>query len=316
MVLAPYGILQSLIRARDLDRDARVGGARARAAAARFGIDLVPDVPKWREYENRVQLRGRARRRAADARRIGPPGSEAAADDVRADATSSGAGGTTREHRFDLTFRTLSVRQMTAPARTRRVSRRRGARRLPRRPVGRARRRLDHPGEKEVTFRSCFRLFPWSFDMSGHSKWASIKHKKGAARRQARQDFHAPHQGTDRRGPHRRRRSRHEPAPAHDHRRRQGGQHAGRQHQARHPPRHRRRAGRVVRRSAVRGLRARRRRGHHRRAHRQQEPHGRRDPPHAREARRQPRRRPTPSPGCSTRRATSSSRSRRPTKRS
>ena len=58
--------------------------------------------------------------------------------------------------------------------------------------------------------------------MSGHSKWASIKHKKGAARRQARQDFHAPHQGIDGRGPHRRRRSRHEPAAADDHRRREG----------------------------------------------------------------------------------------------
>ena len=59
-----------------------------------------------------------------------------------------------------------------------------------------------------------------------------------------------------------------------------------------------------------------RRRGHHRRADRQQEPHRRRAAPHARKARRQPRRRPTPSPGCSPRRATSSSRSRRPTKRS
>ena len=39
----------------------------------------------------------------------------------------------------------------------------------------------------------------------------------------------------------------------------------------------------------LRGLRARRRRGHHRHAHRQQEPHGRRAAPHAREARRQPR---------------------------
>ena len=35
--------------------------------------------------------------------------------------------------------------------------------------------------------------------------------------------FHAPHQGIDRRGARRRRRSRHEPAPAHDHRRREGG---------------------------------------------------------------------------------------------
>ena len=34
--------------------------ARVVAPGGTFGIDLVPDVPKWREYENRVQLRGRA----------------------------------------------------------------------------------------------------------------------------------------------------------------------------------------------------------------------------------------------------------------
>ena len=140
--------------------------------------------------------------------------------------------------------------------------------------------------------------------------------QEGRPRREARQDFHAPHQGTHRRGPRRRRRPRHEPAPAHHHRRREGGEHARREHQARHPPRHGRGAGRVVRGSAVRRLRPGRRRGHHRRPHRQQEPHGRRAASRARKARRQPRRQPTPSPGCSPRRATSSSRSRRPTKRS
>src|SRR5438093_1371484 len=31
-----------------------------------------------------------------------------------------------------------------------------------------------------VKFRSRFQAFFWSFHMSGHSKWASIKHKKGA----------------------------------------------------------------------------------------------------------------------------------------
>ena len=49
---------------------------------------------------------------------------------------------------------------------------------------------------------------------------------------------------------------------------------------------------------------------------RQQEPHRRRDPAHAREVQRQSRARPTPSPGCSPRRATSSSTRKRPTRRS
>jgi SAM-dependent methyltransferase len=59
MVLAPYGVLQSLLRDRDLkatldavSRVLRPGGV--------FGLDLVPDVPEWKEYGRRVQMRGRA----------------------------------------------------------------------------------------------------------------------------------------------------------------------------------------------------------------------------------------------------------------
>src|SRR5262245_6859398 len=52
-VLAPYGILQSLIRPRDLE-DTLTSVARVIARGGLFGIDLVPDVPKWREYRNRV----------------------------------------------------------------------------------------------------------------------------------------------------------------------------------------------------------------------------------------------------------------------
>src|SRR3954449_328546 len=58
-VLAPYGILQSLIRPRDLT-DTLGSVARVVARGGLFGIDLVPDVPKWREYRNRVQLTGNA----------------------------------------------------------------------------------------------------------------------------------------------------------------------------------------------------------------------------------------------------------------
>ena len=62
--------------------------SRSRACSRRggtFGIDLVPDVPNWREYANRVQLVGPARGGgASDAHRIGPPGSRAPAHDLRA----------------------------------------------------------------------------------------------------------------------------------------------------------------------------------------------------------------------------------------
>ena len=59
MVLAPYGVLQSLLAERDLAATLESVG-RVLAPGGTFGIDLVPDVPNWREYENRVQHRGRA----------------------------------------------------------------------------------------------------------------------------------------------------------------------------------------------------------------------------------------------------------------
>ena len=74
--------------------------------------------------------------------------------------------------------------------------------------------------------------------MSGHSKWATIKHKKGAADAKRGKVFTriikeltvaARAGGGD---------PDIEPAAAHDHRRREGGEHAGRQHQAGDPPRH------------------------------------------------------------------------------
>jgi ubiquinone/menaquinone biosynthesis C-methylase UbiE len=112
MVLAPYGILQSLLRDRDLsatlasvNRVLRPGGL--------FGVDLVPDVPNWHEYTNRIQLRGRA-----------TAGThltlvESVRQDTKLRLTTfhqtyiERRGGEVREHRFDLTFRTLPVRLMT-----------------------------------------------------------------------------------------------------------------------------------------------------------------------------------------------------------
>src|SRR5579872_6934944 len=47
-VLAPYGMLQSLLNDRDLARVISSVG-RVLAPGGLFGIDLVPDVPRWRE---------------------------------------------------------------------------------------------------------------------------------------------------------------------------------------------------------------------------------------------------------------------------
>ena len=110
-VLAPYGILQSMIRPRDLTATL-VSVARVIAPGGTFGVDLVPDVPKWREYENRVQLRGRAGNthltlvesvRQDPARRL----------TTFEQRYVERRDGRTHEHQFDLTFRTLTVPQMT-----------------------------------------------------------------------------------------------------------------------------------------------------------------------------------------------------------
>ncbi len=113
MVVAPYGVLQSLIRERDL-RETLDSVARVLQRGGTFGLDLVPDVPTWREYANRVQLRGRTR---AGARLTLV---ESVRQDRRRRLTTfeqeyiERRGRRETRHRFELTFRTLSVPQMSA----------------------------------------------------------------------------------------------------------------------------------------------------------------------------------------------------------
>jgi ubiquinone/menaquinone biosynthesis C-methylase UbiE len=107
LVIAAYGILQSLVRERDLA--ATLAAVRRVAApGALVGIDLVPDVPNWREYENRVQLRGRLRGQKITL-------VESVRQDRRRRLTTFeqryivGRRSQIAEHRFDLTFRTLPL---------------------------------------------------------------------------------------------------------------------------------------------------------------------------------------------------------------
>jgi len=110
-VIAPYGILQSLIRPHDLTATL-ASVARVVAPGGLFGVDLVPDVPNWREYRDRVQLRGR--NGAAHLTLV-----ESVSQDRRRRLTTfeqryiERRGRQRREHRFELTFRTLTVPQMT-----------------------------------------------------------------------------------------------------------------------------------------------------------------------------------------------------------
>lgn len=107
-VLAPYGILQSLVRDRDLTATLE-SVARVLKPGGLFGVDLVPDVPKWREYRDKVQMKGR---RAGGAHLTLV---ESVRHERRRRLTifeqvyRERRNGKTTDHRFDLTFRTLPI---------------------------------------------------------------------------------------------------------------------------------------------------------------------------------------------------------------
>ena len=58
LVMAPYGMLQSLTSDRDLCQTLDAV-ASVLSRGGRFAIDLVPDLPGWAEYDRRVSLSGR-----------------------------------------------------------------------------------------------------------------------------------------------------------------------------------------------------------------------------------------------------------------
>ena len=111
-VLAAYGILQSLTRERDLARTFE-SVARVLRRGGLFAIDVVPDLPKWDEYRNRISLSGRH----------GRHGTLTLVETVRQDRAKrltifdqeyrERRGDRRRVHRFSLTFRTLTVPQLT-----------------------------------------------------------------------------------------------------------------------------------------------------------------------------------------------------------
>jgi SAM-dependent methyltransferase len=113
MVMAPYGILQSLLHERDLARTlAEVH--RVLEPGGTFGMELVADLPSWEEYRKRISLRGWR----------GKPGGAhvTLVESVRQDRArrrtifdqefTERRGGRSRVRRFSLAFRTLSIPQM------------------------------------------------------------------------------------------------------------------------------------------------------------------------------------------------------------
>jgi len=113
LVMAPYGVLQSLVRESDLT--AAIASVRSvLRAGGVFAIDLVPDLPVWQEYQGRVRFRGRRRGGRSRVTLI---------ESVRQDRARSltifdqrfveRQNGTRVTREFSLVFRTVSVPQMT-----------------------------------------------------------------------------------------------------------------------------------------------------------------------------------------------------------
>jgi ubiquinone/menaquinone biosynthesis C-methylase UbiE len=113
LVIAPYGILQSLLRERDLAATL-AAVRRTLAPGGTFGLELVADLPAWREYSNRVTMSGRRRNGA----RITL--TESVRQDRKRKLTLFDQdylerhGRSVKRKRFTLTFRTLTVHQMVA----------------------------------------------------------------------------------------------------------------------------------------------------------------------------------------------------------
>jgi SAM-dependent methyltransferase len=117
LVMAPSGILQSLVRERDLAA-ALASVHRVLARGGRFGIDLVPDLPHWAEYTGRRTLSGAmgAQTRVSLVETVRQDRlKRLTIFDQRYTATRDGV---RRVYEFTLTFRTLTI-----PAMTRRLER-------------------------------------------------------------------------------------------------------------------------------------------------------------------------------------------------
>jgi ubiquinone/menaquinone biosynthesis C-methylase UbiE len=113
LVIAPYGILQSLLRERDLTETLHAVH-RVLQPGGTFGVELVADLPSWGEYRRRISLKGWRRRRGGAYVTL--------VETVRQDRArrltifdqefTERRGRHQQARRFSLAFRTLSVPQM------------------------------------------------------------------------------------------------------------------------------------------------------------------------------------------------------------
>ena len=112
LVAAPYGVLQSLVRDRDLATTCAAVAAALRPGG-RLVLELVADLPAWREYREETKLRGwrpggRAHLTLVESVRQDRRRGLTIFDQEFIERRSR----TTTRRRFSLAFRTLSVPQM------------------------------------------------------------------------------------------------------------------------------------------------------------------------------------------------------------
>jgi SAM-dependent methyltransferase len=112
LVMAPYGILQSLVKESDL-RATLASVASVLPPGGTFAMDLVPELTTWQEYRNRVRMRG-FRTRGASHLTL----TESVTQDRKRQLTVfeqqyvERRGERRTRHEFTLTFRTLTIPQM------------------------------------------------------------------------------------------------------------------------------------------------------------------------------------------------------------
>jgi ubiquinone/menaquinone biosynthesis C-methylase UbiE len=112
-VMAAYGLTQSLLNDADLD-GMLVEIARVLRRGGIAGFDLVPDLPAWDEYRDRLIFRGRSRRGGrvtlTESVRQHPRRGVTIFDDEFVETR----GGKVERRRFRLTFRTIPLDHLRA----------------------------------------------------------------------------------------------------------------------------------------------------------------------------------------------------------
>ena len=111
LVVAPYGMLQSLILDRDL-RSALAEAARVLERGGLLGVDLVPDLSRWDEYARTTRLTGRGQAGSAVTLIEGVRQDRKRGLTIFDETFVERRGRATHRRRFSLTFRTRPIREI------------------------------------------------------------------------------------------------------------------------------------------------------------------------------------------------------------